>query len=102
MKKVEIVVDSLYLSKAIEIIEKNRAPGYTVIKDATGKGERGLMAGDELTDVFKNSYVFTVCEEETAMRIFEEIKTILSKSGGICLISDVVLVAHGKEYQRHL
>lgn len=94
MKKVEIVVDSVYLSRALEILEKNRVSGYTIIRDVLGKGERGLMAGDELADVFKNSYVFTVCEEEIALRVVEELKPLLKKAGGVCVLSDVVWVPH--------
>ncbi|MCS7263038.1 MAG: transcriptional regulator [Aquificaceae bacterium] len=94
MKKVEIVVDSVYLSRALEILEKSQVSGYTVVRDVLGKGERGLMRGDELADVFKNSYLFTVCDEETALKIAEEIKPLLKKAGGICLLSDVVWVPH--------
>ena len=94
MKKLEIVVDSVYLNRALEILEKNGVSGYTVIRDVLGKGERGLMAADELTDVFKNSYIFTVCEEEKARKIAEEVSPLLKKAGGICIISDVVWIPH--------
>ncbi len=94
MKKVEIVIDSVHLSKVLDILEKAGVSGYTVVKDVLGKGERGLMAADELTDVFKNSYLFTVCSEETAQRIAEDIKPLLKKVGGVCLISDVVWITH--------
>lgn len=94
MKKLEIVVDSVYLNRTLEILEKNGVSGYTVIRDVLGKGERGLMAADELTDVFKNSYIFTVCEENIALKIAEEIGLLLKKVGGVCLLSDVVWVPH--------
>lgn len=94
MKKVEVVIDSVYLSRVLDILERVGVSGYTVIRDALGKGERGIMAGDELTDVFKNSYVFTVCLEEMAHRIAEEVRPLLKKAGGICLISDVLWLTH--------
>lgn len=94
MKKVEVVVDSVHLNKVLEILERQGVSGYTIIRDVLGKGERGIMAGDELTDVFKNSYIFTVCPEEVAKRIAENIKPILKKIGGVCIISDVFWVVH--------
>ncbi len=94
MKKVEVVIDSIYLSRVLEMLEKAGVSGYTVIRDALGKGERGIMTGDELTDVFKNSYVFTVCPEETAYKIAEEVRPLLKKVGGVCLISDVLWLTH--------
>ncbi|RMH80292.1 MAG: transcriptional regulator [Acidobacteria bacterium] len=94
MKKVEIVVESIHLNKVLEILERVGVSGYTVIRDVLGKGERGIMAGDELTDVFKNSYVFAVCSEDMADKIAESIKPILKKLGGVCLMSDVMWVKH--------
>lgn len=94
MKKVEVVIDSIHLGKVLEIFERAGVSGYTVIRDVLGKGERGVMAGDELTDVFRNSYAFTVCSEETAQKIAEDLKPLLKKVGGACIISDVVWVSH--------
>lgn len=94
MKKVEIVIDSLHIHRIVEILERKGVSGYTIVKDVQGKGDRGIMAGDEVTDVFKNSYIFTVCDEKTSMEIAEEIKPLLKKIGGICIISDVLWVSH--------
>ncbi|RMH07679.1 MAG: transcriptional regulator [Aquificota bacterium] len=94
MKKVEIVVDSVHLGKMLELLQGSGVSGYTVIRDALGMGERGLMAGDELTDVFKNSYIFTVCTEEVANKVVERIRPMLKKFGGVCLVSDVLWVKH--------
>lgn len=93
-KKVEVVIDSYHLEKIIELFDKNGIGGYTVIKDVLGKGERGLMSGDELTDAFKNSYIFTVCDEETALKIVQDIRPLLKRFGGVCIISDVMWVIH--------
>lgn len=89
MKKVEIVVDTLHLNKILELLEREGVSGYTVIKDVLGKGESGIRAGDELTDVFKNSYLFTICSDEMAQNIAQKIEPLLRKYGGICVISDV-------------
>jgi len=94
MKKVEVVVDSVYLNRVLDILDRQGVSGYTVIRDVLGKGERGIMAGDELTDVFKNSYVFTVCSEEIAKSIAESLRPLLSKVGGVCIISDVLWLMH--------
>lgn len=93
-KKVEVVIDSYHLEKVLDIFDKNGVGGYTVIKDVLGKGERGLMSADELTDTFKNSYVFTVCDEKTAMEIAQQIRPLLKRYGGVCLLSDVMWVIH--------
>lgn len=94
MKKVEVVIDSVHLNRLLETLEKAGVSGYTVFRDVLGKGERGIMAGDELTDVFKNSYVITVCPEDVAQKVAENIRPLLKKLGGMCLISDVLWLEH--------
>ncbi|MCX7759878.1 MAG: transcriptional regulator [Hydrogenothermaceae bacterium] len=93
-KKIEVVIDSYHLDKVIEVFDKNGISGYTVIKDVLGKGKRGLMSADELTDAFKNSYIFTACDEQKAMNIVQQLRPILKKYGGICLVSDVMWLIH--------
>lgn len=94
MKKLEVVIDTLHLEHITNLLDKKGFSGYTIIKDVYGKGERGYMAGDELSDVFKNSYIFTICEEEKLNYVIEDIRKILKKYGGICLVSDVEWLIH--------
>ncbi|CAA6801566.1 MAG: Unknown protein [uncultured Campylobacterales bacterium] len=89
MKKIELIIESLYLSRLIKIFDKNDINGYTIIKDIEGMGERGFKSADEITDVFKNYYIFTVCEEPKAKIILEGIKKFMRKYGGKCIVSDV-------------
>ncbi|SHK42053.1 P-II family nitrogen regulator [Thermocrinis minervae] len=93
MKKVEVVIDSLHLNDVLKIFEEERVSGYTVIRDVEGMGERGLREGDELTGVYKNSYAFTVCEDDKAERIVQRVGRLIKRLGGICVISDVQLFA---------
>lgn len=94
VRRVEIVTDSLELPRVLEAVEKAGVSGYTVIRDVIGKGARGVRAGDELTDVFKNSYVMTACSDEQARQIAEAIRPILKKYGGICLVWEAQWVLH--------
>ncbi|MCS6873314.1 MAG: hypothetical protein N2Z23_06350 [Pyrinomonadaceae bacterium] len=94
MKKLEIVIDSVHLNKLLDALDKAGVSGYTVFKDVLGKGERGLMAGDELTGVFKNNYVMTVCSEGVVEKVVESVKPLLKKLGGVCLVSDVLWLEH--------
>lgn len=94
IKKIEIVADLLELPKIIEKLDEVGITDYTIIKDVTGKGERGIRDGDELTDVFKNCYVLTACEPEQVDRVVETIRPLLKRYGGICLISDALWVTH--------
>lgn len=94
VKRIEIIMDSTGLGKIAKILETVGVSGYTVIRDVTGSGDRGLRPGDELTDVFKNTYVMTACPEEKVQQIVDAIRPVLKRFGGICLVSDAQWIIH--------
>jgi nitrogen regulatory protein PII len=94
VKRIEIIMDSTGLGKIAKILESVGVSGYTVIRDVTGSGDRGLRPGDELTDVFKNTYVMTACPEEKVQQIVDAIRPVLKRFGGVCLVSDAQWIIH--------
>ena len=93
-KKIEIICDSVEVNNLIKILESTGVTGYTIIRDVVGKGGRGIRRGDELTDVFKNSMIITVCDAEQIPAIVESIRPVLKRFGGVCLVSDSLYVIH--------
>ena len=89
MKKIEIILESVYLNRLIELFDRKEITGYTIIRDVEGKGITGIKSADEITDVFSNNYVFTVCDEAKLMNIVEDIRRFIKKYGGRCIVSDV-------------
>lgn len=90
MKKIEIILESVYTNRLLELFRQNGITRYTIIKDIEGNGEHGLRQADEVTDVFSNNYIFTVCEEEKLEEIKEEIRSFSKKYSGKCIVSDVM------------
>ncbi len=93
-KRVEIICDSVEVKNVVKLLEAIGVSGYTIIRDVVGKGERGVRRGDDLTDVFKNSMILTVCDAEQIPEVVDTIRPILKRFGGICLISDTHFVIH--------
>ncbi len=94
VKRIEIVTDALEMRAVCRVLDRLAVSGYSVIRDVTGRGERGVQSGDELTDVFKNSMVLLACPPERVPEIVEAIRPILKRRGGICLVSDAMWVMH--------
>ena len=94
VKRVEIIVDELEMPKVLKLLDDAGVSGYTVIKDATGKGDRGLREGGDLTGVFANSYVMTACPGEKLELIVQSLRPILKQRGGVCLVSDAQWIVH--------
>ena len=94
LQKVEIITEKRSIDDVIGILESLGVTGYTVIRNVTGKGKRGIKHGDDLNDVFINSYILVVCEESQAIAIVKEVKVFLQAISGICFVSDVKYVVH--------
>lgn len=92
--KVEIIISTLELTEVIDILDTLKFTGYTVIKNVSGKGERGFSEND-LGRVFSNSYIVTACTNEKQLNfLIEEMKPLLKKVGGVFLMTDVELLEH--------
>ena len=94
MKRVEIVIDALELSSVCGVLDQAGVSGYTVIRDVTGKGDRGDRTGDDLTGALNNGYVLCACNESQARTVAETVRPILQRFGGLCLLTDCLSVEH--------
>jgi nitrogen regulatory protein PII len=94
VKKVEIIISTLELNEVIEVLNVVRVSGYTILKNVSGKGERGI-SNDDLDGVLSNSYVMTICTNQKQLDdLVDEITPLLKKVGGVCLVTDVNWVEH--------
>lgn len=94
-KRLEIVIEKPLSSRMADKLIELGAPGYTVIEHASGSGDRGERRGDEVTGATTNSVFIVACEtQEAAEAIIAGIRPMLSRSGGICLVTDAYWVRH--------
>ncbi|MFN0118083.1 MAG: P-II family nitrogen regulator [Elusimicrobiota bacterium] len=94
LKKVEVIADSVEMTKIIDTLEKLKISGYTLFKGVSGRGDRGMKNDDGLTGVFTNTYLIIVCSESESNAFIELVRPLLKRVGGICLVSDVQWVIH--------
>jgi len=93
LKRVELVIESHQGPKLLAALAKAGIHRYTTIRDATGRGDRGEVAGDELTEAF-NWYVLIACREDELEPLTAAVKPLLAQHGGMCLISDAQWLIH--------
>lgn len=94
VKKVEIIIDNYHVKDVLDILDMIQVSGYTVIKETEGKGDRGLSCSD-LDCIFSSSYIFTVCTNERQLNnLIEKTKPLLTKVGGVCLVTDAQWLSH--------
>ncbi len=92
MKKIEIIIESVYTNRLLDLFSKKQITGYTIIRDIEGCGGHGLKTADNVTDVSSNNYIFSVFEEEILYSMIEDVRSFIKKYGGKCIITDVMLL----------
>lgn len=97
MKKVEFVIEAVYVNRLIKLFKTHKIHGYTIIKDIEGAGGHGVRTADDVSDAFSNNYVFTVCESDQFKDMEVDVRKFLEKYGGKCMLSDVMLLLGEKQ-----
>lgn len=92
MKKIEIIVESVYMNRLLDLFSKKGILAYTIIRDIEGKGGHGLKTAGDVTNVSSNDYIFTVCEEEKLYFMIEDVRSFIKRYGGKCIVTDVMLL----------
>jgi nitrogen regulatory protein PII len=100
MKKVEVIIESIYTNRLLEIFRQSGVTGYTIIRDIEGYGSHGLKTADEANSLLSNNYIFTVCREEKFSKMIEKIRSFIDRYGGKCIISDSLVLLHSKDSQQ--
>lgn len=94
-KRVEIVIEEALAGRMANRLEELGAPGYTLIPRASGRGDRGVRRGDDPTGTLTNCVFIMACDDDdTVQQIVDGVRSLLSRSGGICLVSEALWVRH--------
>ena len=97
MKKVEFIIEAVYVNRLIELFKKHEIYGYTIVKDIEGAGGHGLRSADGVSGISSNNYVFTVCEADQFKDMEIYIRKFLEKYSGKCILTDVMLMLGEKQ-----
>ena len=88
VKRIEIIATSVELNKILKGLETSGVPGYTVIRNVSGKSSRGTVSDDFSLNSLDNVYVIAFCATEQIDTVIEKLNPILNKFGGACFVSD--------------
>jgi nitrogen regulatory protein PII len=94
VQKVEIIIDNYYLEETLNILNIINVSGYTIFNNISGKGDRGESC-DDFDCNFQTTYIITVCTNEVQLNNLQEmLKPLLTKVGGICLVTRAQWIEH--------
>jgi nitrogen regulatory protein PII len=95
-KRLEIVSDSVELSKIIERLESAGISSYTVIHNVSSRGLHGTAFDDSAVTMLDNTYVIAFCSPDKIEAVVEAIRPVLNKFGGSCWITDAMEICSVK------
>jgi nitrogen regulatory protein PII len=94
-KRIEIVIEAAMVLKLTEALKQAGAPGYTLIPDVMGSGDRGIRRADELSGESSNCHVLIASDDPAVVdAILTAVRPLIARSGGICLVSDANWLRH--------
>jgi nitrogen regulatory protein PII len=94
VKRIDLVVPEMLLREVTELLDRHGVGGYTVSRGLSGRGDRGVQAGDGLAGEFSNAAVLVVCSQAKVDELLEELRALLKRYGGMCLVSDAMWLRH--------
>lgn len=84
VKRIEVLADSVELTKILAGLDKAGIIGHTVIRNVVGRSP-----GADATQL-DNVYIIAFCMPEQIKPVIENVRPILNKFGGACYISDAM------------
>ena len=94
VKRIEIVVEAPQEEAIRQLIEDAGIDGFTLMHAAAGRGQRGDRTSDGLSSAFQNVVFLIAAPKEETAAFVEEVRPILKRTGGICLVSDARWLKH--------
>lgn len=92
VKRIEIVIEKSHMRQLRRALDGVGVPGLTVFEAAAGYGDRGERSGGELSDAQVNCCILTTCRVEQLDAVASVIEPLLRRYGGLCLISDAMVI----------
>lgn len=89
MKRLDLIVGERELERLCAALIEAGAPGYTVMRHATGWGHGGTVSeGMEFSGFGSNSHVIVFCEADALPPIRDAVKPLLAYFGGVGFVSE--------------
>lgn len=88
IKRIEVIVDQGDQDAVLSAIAAEGVRHYTLIQGVGGMGEHGHRGGDPFGGTFDNTYILIACTQDEAERVVEGVRPILTRMGGVCMVSD--------------
>lgn len=88
-KKLEIIVANPEVRPVLALLEEHGIHQYSLLRDISGRGDRGVQDGRGLSETFINAMIVSYLSPEAFEAVKEPLRRELSRYGGVAVVSDV-------------
>ncbi len=93
-KRLEIIVINPEAKAVLTLLERHGIKHYSMIRDVSGRGDRGVQDGRGLSETFINVMIICYLTTEAFEAVKESLRSELSRHGGVAVVSDVSWLKH--------
>ncbi|MEM8739682.1 MAG: transcriptional regulator [Planctomycetota bacterium] len=94
VKRLEVVIDALHVEAVLRTLHDAGVDGYTVVREASGWGDRGARRPDGISGVFENCLILCAVDPEVMEQVTTGLRPVLQRHGGVALLSDAQWITH--------
>jgi hypothetical protein len=87
--RIEIVIEAGGLPELLRAVGVAGAPGYTLLREASGTGSHGPREGGDVADLLTNDVVIILADPAAATAILEAVAGVLELYAGKATIGQV-------------
>ena len=94
VKRIEVIVPEFLVPEVVARLRRHGLDAYTIARGLTGRGDRGVQDGEGTGGEFSNAIVLVASPPDTLGLLLEDLRELLSRYGGLCLVSDAMSLRH--------
>lgn len=91
-KRLEVIVEQMYLGRVVEILDGRGAMGYTIMPTLAGKGTRGQWTPDPSKPVGSRVVIIAVAQDSAIEGIMGGLRDLFTEIPGVAFVSDTVVL----------
>jgi len=95
-RRLEVIIETPARGLVIDALERNGAPGYTVLPALGGRGLSSSWDRNQLTDAANQVMIIAIVGAEVADKIVAAVASLLDDYRGVISVTDVEVVRAGR------
>lgn len=95
VKRLEIIVERSERGRVLAVLSTAGVNGWTILPVVSGQGHRSEHGSAGLPGLPENDLILAAVDASRLPSLLEDLRPILGRWGGVCLVSDAQWLKHG-------